>query len=229
MKYKAVIFDCDGTLVDSEPAYYHAYKHAMGQKGYEFTHEDHRSFVGIPTALCAQMLSKKIDSDHIESIFEEMEKHYKTLQHAGHTPIHDTVEFLHKLAQEKESLGIKLGLASAADKTTILINLRHLRVEHYFDVILSGKDDLTHYTDPEGVNKPKPYIYEHSAKLLNVAPHECIVIEDSRTGVTAGVDAGCFAVAVPNSYTKHHDLSHAHLTIDTFANLTVQEFFNMVH
>ena len=92
-----------------------------------------------------------------------------------------------------------MGLASASPKDEILLNLQQHQIEHLFDVIISGKDDLSEYNDPEGVNKPKPYIYLHAAKLLDISPQQCVVIEDSRSGVTAGVDAGCFVIAVPNS------------------------------
>lgn len=111
-----------------------------------------------------------------------------------------------------------------------MINLRNLEIEKYFDLVLSGHDDLDEYKhkDPEGVNKPKPYIYLHAAKLLGVKPYECVVIEDSQSGVVAAENAGCIAVAVPNSFTKNQDLSHAHLKIESFANISVSDFFHMV-
>ncbi len=121
-----------------------------------------------------------------------------------------------------------MGVASAALKVEIESHLANLGIRDLFEVVLSGYDDLEGYSDPDGVNKPKPYIYLHAAKLLRVHPTRCIAIEDSYTGVTSAVAAGCITVAVPNHFTKHHDLSRATVRIDTLVNLTVERFLEMV-
>ena len=139
-----------------------------------------------------------------------------------------SVEFAIQLFQQKEKRGLKLAVASGAKKEEIIHHLRSLNIEHYFDIILSGRDDLSEYQDPEGTNKPKPYVYLKAAKLLGVPPHECIAIEDSKTGVSSAVGAGCITIAVPNQYTRGHDLSHAHIIMDSFAGLSVDDFFNKV-
>jgi beta-phosphoglucomutase len=221
---KAVIFDCDGTLVDSEHAHYQAWRSALQQEGGDLSVEEYYDFVGKPAPVLALALAQKIKKDRAQQLLEGKRKHYLHTQQEGHSPIQATVDFLHLLAKEKDTFNLKLGLASAATKHEILVNLRHLDIEHLFDIILSGQDDLADYSDPEGVNKPKPYIYLHAAKLLNLHPSECIVIEDSHAGVTAGVDAGCFTIAVPNAFTHHHDFSRAHAKIDSFANTTIQDF-----
>jgi len=84
-----------------------------------------------------------------------------------------------------------------------------------FDAILSGKDDLTHIQDPEGTNKPKPYIYQLAADRLAVKPQECLVFEDTSAGVISAADAGMDVIAVPNEFTKEHDFSRA-LYMTTF-------------
>src|SRR5262249_53665661 len=122
----------------------------------------------------------------------------------------------------------KLAVASGARKEEILQNLKSLNIEHYFDVILSGRDDLSEYQDLEGTNKPKPYVYLKVAQELGFKPEECVAIEDSRTGVTSAVKPGCFTIAVPNDYTQQHDLSHAHMKIKSFEGLSINDFFLMV-
>jgi HAD superfamily hydrolase (TIGR01509 family) len=225
---KAIIFDCDGTLVDSEPTHHLSYRHVLKKWGADLTSEEYLLFVGNPVELNVKILAEKMGADCAEEILDAKRAKYRELHQKGHPPIQATIEFLHRLASEKERLGLKVGLASASPKDEILLNLQQHQIEHLFDVILSGKDDLGEYRDPEGINKPKPYIYLHAAKLLDLSPQQCVVIEDSRSGVTAGVDAGCFVIAVPNSYTKHHDLSHAHLKIESFSDMSVEEFLKMV-
>lgn len=225
---KAVIFDCDGTLVDSEHAHFISWQYALQYHGGALSLEEYYGYIGKSASVIAEILAKKVGKDCAEEILSGKRSHYFALIKEGHLPIQHTMDFLHHLAREKDKLGLKLGLASAASRGEILLNLRHHGIEHLFDVILSGQDDLSDYTDAEGVNKPKPYIYLHAAKMLNLTPAECVVIEDSHSGVTAGKSAGCVTIAVPNSYTQYQDLSHAHLVIDSFYPMNVQEFLETV-
>lgn len=224
---KAIIFDCDGTLVDSEPAHYLSWQYAAQEFGGDLQEAEYYQLVGKTAERNASFLAQKIGSAHDKAILQKKREHYRRLQQEGHPSIAHTVEFVHRLAQEKEKYGLQLGIASASTKEEILANLRQLGIESYFSVILSGSDDLQHYKDPEGVNKPKPYIYLESAKKLSLHPHQCVVIEDSHAGVMAGVSAGCLTLAVPNSFTRHHDFSHAHLTLASFADLSVSQFIHM--
>jgi beta-phosphoglucomutase-like phosphatase (HAD superfamily) len=150
--------------------------------------------------------------------------YYRELCKEGIPPIEATVTFLKRLASEKGTRGIKIGVCSAAGKQTILSHLKHLKIDHLIDLVLSGREDLGEYADPEGVNKPKPYIYIHAMKELKVSPEECVVIEDSSPGVTAGVRARCYTIAIPNEYTKRQDLSQAHWALDSFSNMDVTLF-----
>lgn len=226
---KAIIFDCDGTLVDSEHAYFLALKKALQKYDADLSPEEYSVFVGISTGLNENFISHKAGSEYVNAILIEALKNYSQLLSAGLAPIKPTYDFLLSLANKKDTLGLKLGLASAASKSDIMINLQSLGIASFFDIILSGKDDLDDYSDPEGVNKPKPYIYQHAAKALQVKTTECIAIEDSHTGVIAGTDAGCFTVAVPNYFTVRHDLTRAHLTMDTFEEVTVEGFLQIVN
>jgi beta-phosphoglucomutase len=225
---KAVIFDCDGTLVDSDPAHVLSWQYALRDRGEELPVEAIISFSGMSGITSAVYLAEKFGFDSAEELLREKVAHFHALQKAGHPPIQHTMDFLHRLANEREKLGLRIALASAANKEEILNHLRHHNIEHFFDVILSGESDLGDYSDPEGVNKPKPYIYLHAAKLFNLDPSQCVVIEDSHPGVTAGTAAGCFTIAVPNNYTKHHDLSRAHLTINSFSGMSVDDFFQLI-
>ncbi len=225
---KAVIFDCDGTLVDSEYSHYLSWQHALQKLGSDLTLEDYCQYVGKSGVVIARTFAEKLGADCASQLLSEKRSYYLSLCSKGLPPIEPTVQLLKTLLQQKESLGLKIGVCSAAKKEEILVHLKHLGVVEALDVILSGQQDLSDYSDPEGVNKPKPYIYLHAMKLLGVFPAECVVIEDSAPGVKAAVDAGCFTIAVPNEFTRLQDLSHAHLRIDSFANLNIEQFFRLI-
>lgn len=226
---KAVIFDCDGTLIDSEHAHYSAWVNVLKNQNVDLSWEDYLYCVGMPDLKVAHYFAQKLNSDEPLQMLEQKNRSFQELQEEGLPQIESTVDFLRRLASEKERLNLKIGLASAAIKDDIMRNVKHLGIEDILDVILSGVNDLHAYTDPEGVNKPKPYVYLHAAKLLDLAPEQCVVIEDSRTGVSAGVSAGCITVAIPNAVTKDHDLSHAHLMIESLQDVSVDDFLRIVH
>uniref|UniRef100_A0A0Q9Y9B4 Phosphorylated carbohydrates phosphatase n=1 Tax=Candidatus Berkiella aquae TaxID=295108 RepID=A0A0Q9Y9B4_9GAMM len=107
-------------------------------------------------------------------------------------------------------MNLKVAIASSASQKEILENLRQLDINpKELDHIISGSDDLRHIHDPEGVNKPKPYIYQRCAQALNVPPKLCLVFEDSHAGVVAADRAGMNVIAIPNRYTMHQDFSMA--------------------
>lgn len=226
-KMKAIIFDCDGTLVDSEEAHFQSWRRAIQLWGGNLTPEEYLLFAGKAGTHVAAFLAQSTEGVNAEEIFSEKQKFYDSLLEKGIPPIPGTLGFVKKVIEN--SKGFKLGVASAAPKHEILKNLKNLDIDQGFDVILSGHEDLKGYSDPEGVNKPKPYIYLHAAKLLGLNPEDLIVIEDSHTGVTAASTAGCFTIAVPNAHTKQQDLSKASLKIETLDNLTLEQFLSLTN
>lgn len=223
---KAIIFDCDGTLVDSEMAHYQAWVHALAKHDHLFTIEDYYNYVGTPSDITARHLAKHMGKNCAEELKNDKNRFFNTLIQEDVPPIKETLAFLHKLVAAQKRLKYKLAIASGAPRETILFYLRHLQIEHVFDVILSGKDDLGHYNDPEGINKPKPYIYLEAAKQLGVDPSECIAIEDSHPGVMASAKAGCVTVAIPTPFSLNHDFSASHLLISSFTQYTVDQFLS---
>lgn len=223
---KAVIFDCDGTLVDSENAHYLAWKMALSKKSYELKVSDHLIHVGIPDRLIAEFHSQKLGLGDSAQLLQAKHNNYAQLIRQGIPPIEATLAFVHLLAGQSQARGLKLGVASGAPKANILAHLRHLGIEDYFDLILSGIDDLQEYHDPEGTNKPKPYIYQKMANLLGLAPEQCVAIEDSNPGLTAAVRAGYRTVAIPHAFSKHQDFSAATVTLESLQGFSVDDFLN---
>lgn len=225
---KAIIFDCDGTLVDSEMMHYLSWMYALKKHGSDITMEEYFIFVGTPIDKTCHFLAKKIGKNCAEELRRDKHAFFKALLQEGIAPIEDTLAFLHKLVNEQKRLKYKLAIASGAAHEEISLYLRHLNIENVFDLVLSGKDDLGHYNDPEGTNKPKPYIYLEAAKLLGVDPSDCVAIEDSYTGVMASTKAGCITVAIPNAFSLTHDFSASHLLISSLNTYSVDQFLRDV-
>lgn len=233
---KAILFDCDGTLVDTEEVVFLAWVHAFDKQGYQLSREEYlelmklHAIAGHPNSISqfAKIGAMMLAHDCEHALLKDMHKYCDRLHEAGFPPIEPTVNLLHRLGQQKQSLGLKLGLASGNIKKNINRHLKSINVDRYFDVIVSGADDLHEYVDAEGTNKPKPYVYLHAAKLLGLSCEECVAIEDSQTGVLAAAAAGCITIAVPNAATLLHDFSKADIVINSFSDMHVNEFILLI-
>lgn len=119
---KAIIFDCDGTLVDSEEAHLAAWRRTLQNRGHDLTLDQCLLYTGKSAAVIAKLISESIGHDYPDEILAEKRAYYKELHEKGLPPIEATVDFLKRLANEKKRLGLKLGVASAAVKSEILSN-----------------------------------------------------------------------------------------------------------
>ena len=228
MKNIGIIFDCDGTLVNSEHAYFLSWQDALKIRNSSLSFEEYASFTGLSGHYIANKLHEKVNVDSPEAILNDTKKAFQDTHKDQITPIERTLSFVRQLAGLKPTFGFKMGVASAAGKTEILFNLERYNLVEFFDIIVSGRDDLECYSDPDGVNKPKPYIYLHTAKLLGLNPSHCIAFEDSEPGVQAASSAGLLTFAVPNTFTQAHDFSKAHYTIEPSMEIDLDIFFQTI-
>jgi len=224
-----IIFDCDGTLIDSEQAYFLSWLESLKIRGTTMSLEEYTTYAGYSGAHISEKLHAKVKIDSAEAILEDAAAAFRELHSHLITPIERTLKLVRLLASQKRELGIKMGVASAAAKKELILNLNRFGLVELFDIIISGKDDLTEYSDPEGTNKPKPYIYLHTARELGLEPSRCAAMEDSGPGVQAAVSAGLLTFAVPNHFTQQHDFSRAHFTIDSSSEIDLQEFLQKIH
>lgn len=223
-----IIFDCDGTLIDSEQAYFLSWQEALKVRGTSMSLEEYTTYAGYSGAHISEKLHAKLNVDSAAAILEDARRAFHDHSHLI-TPIERTIKLVRLLALQKKKLGIKMGVASAAAKQELILNLSRFGLVEHFDIIISGKDDLSTYSDPEGTNKPKPYIYLHTAKLLGLDPSRCAALEDSGPGVQAAVSAGLLTFAVPNHFTQQHDFSQAHFTIDSSSEIDLHDFLQKIH
>lgn len=213
-KPTAVLFDCDGVLVDTEYMKFEAWKEALSKDGINFTIEEYMPLVGYSSIHIANAIVKiknvKIDTTKLIAIKDEL---YKTQQKKGVPPIKPAIVYLNTLLEEKNKLQIKVAVVSSDTHEAILRNLKFAGVKYkLLDGIFSGHDDLKHISDPQGTNKPKPYIYQLAAQKLGINPASTVVFEDTNAGVVSAALAGMIVIAVPNQFTQHQDFLQAKLT-----------------
>src|SRR3989338_11422888 len=201
---KGIIFDMDGTLLDSEVLKAKAWKMALEEYGAENGDNFYRENIGNTGSI----ISKRAVNEFSlliepEEILRKKENNYLELLKKGAEPINSTIEFLKSMVGEK----IKLGLASSERKTIIEEQLKLAGVYDYFDVIVSGKDEVER-------NKPSPEIYLLTAKKLCINANECVVIEDSSPGIEAAKKAGMLCIGYRNPHSGEQDFSKADFIVN---------------
>lgn len=179
-KFKVIIFDMDGVLVDTEHYYYTRRETFLTSKGISIKHLSPLVFIGGNMKQVWQMiLADDYDKWDVPALQAEYMQYKR-----DHTIPYDTLLFSDAptILEELTKKGYRLGLASSTAKIEILKALDMTNLAKYFDVVLSG-DDFKE-------SKPNPEIYQVAMKELDAAPTETLIIEDSTKGITAGVAAG---------------------------------------
>jgi HAD superfamily hydrolase (TIGR01509 family) len=199
----AVIFDCDGTLVDSEPLAREAWERALAAHGYRPSDDEFSSLVGLSYphvhAYFAERVDGMPDAEAFWPAFSAVlfERIDNVL-----APFDDAVETVRAMHDR----GIAVAVASSSPRERLDRTLRSARLDGLFDVTVAG--------DEVRRGKPAPDMFLEAARRLGVEPVRCAVIEDSAPGVAAGIEAGMLTVAVARAPGDEAALSAAHRVLE---------------
>jgi len=196
MKFEAVLFDCDGVLVDSEHITNGVLRDMLQERGWNLTVAECMSlFVGKTVRDEAELIEQRTGSEVTENwltSFRDRRNEALSLYLTAIPDIHDAVHRVHA------HHGGRIACASGADRFKVELMLRKLELISYFDGrIFSG------YETPR--SKPFPDVYLAAAAALGVDPRRCAVVEDTVVGVTAGVAAGATVFAYSPATSTHVD------------------------
>jgi beta-phosphoglucomutase len=216
MKKFGVIFDMDGVIVDSNPYHKIALKEFCSRHGYELTDDQLlKRIYGRTNREWITELFGKLPEDQLSEYTEEKEALFRKLFADDIKPLKGLVHFLDMLNEHK----ILRAIGTSAPRSNVDYTLNKTNTVKYFPTILNDTF-VTH-------SKPHPEIYLKSAEALGLPNSQCIVIEDSLSGVEAGKKAGSKVIGVTTTHT-HSELSHCDLVIDDFEGLTVEALEKLV-
>ncbi|MGW6459794.1 HAD family hydrolase [Streptomyces sp. NPDC055078] len=183
----SVIFDLDGTLVDSEPNYYEAGRRLLAQYGVtDFSWERHTDFIGIGTRETLEALRAEHALDApIEELLAGKNRQYLELARAS-TEVYPQMR---KFVERLHSDGVPMAVASGSSRTAIATVLGGTGLDTLIPLAVSAEE--------VDRGKPEPDVFLEAARRLGVSPAACVVLEDAPPGAAAAHAAGMRCIAIP--------------------------------
>lgn len=210
MTLKAVLFDMDGVIVDSEPMHRKAFFKVFEDLGITVSMEVYTSFAGSSTQNIADKLISMYDLQvSAQEIMDSKRKYFKGYFYNDSE--FDLIPGVRKLIEYYYNNGIKLVVASSATRTTIEMVFDKFGLDKYFMGRISGADLVE--------SKPNPEIFIKAAEIAGEPTENCMVIEDAANGILAANRAGIFSVAYKSPNTHLQDYSLANKVIEDFSEL----------
>jgi len=181
---RAVIFDCDGVLVDSEPLADEIWAMVLSSFGYEMTIADGDVCRGTSEATTYDYFAGRVSLPPFDEYMAQIDAIRVPVYEERLVAFDDAVETVRRMAAE----GATMAVASSSRRHALEGKLALTGLDRYFDVIVGG-DEVAH-------GKPAPDVYLEAARRLGIPPTECLAIEDADLGVESAVAAGMRTVMV---------------------------------
>ncbi len=192
---KAVVFDCDGVLVDSEPLAERSWSHALAKFGYTATVEDFEAVLGRTAVAGHAYFAGRTELPPLDQFRTHTGEYWNAhLDELRAFP--DAVEVVRHLAAD----GIPLAVASSSHRAELDMKLTRFDLARYFDFVIGG-DEVAH-------GKPAPDLFLRAAEGLGVAPSDCLAIDDAEVGADSAAAAGMRVVRL----TRSGEVSARHTT-----------------
>ena len=209
---KAVIFDMNGVITDTEPIHELAMQEVLKKRGFTLTTEDYTRFCpgrndedGLRDILKHNNLT---NLDLVELVKEKVQLYSKLAKN-----VHEVEGALNLIKELSKK--VKLGVATSALRDDAEIELEQLKIRQFFHAIVSS-DDVS-------MGKPDPEPYLLAATKLSESPENCLVIEDAKAGIAAAKAAGMKCIALKSKYTSDEDLLQADKIVISLAEIKVSD------
>jgi beta-phosphoglucomutase len=213
----AVIFDMDGVICHTNPYHSLAFREFFSTRNLAPTDEEfaQHMFGKSNSYILSHFLKRKIEGEELLQLEQEKEGLFRKIYEPNVEPISGLVEFINNLKNN----GAKLGVATSAPYANLELILNKVPIREILGSIMASEDVKKH--------KPDPEVYLTSAKNLGISPYQCIVFEDSFSGVSAALNAGMKVVGVLTSHTKE-ELPPCNLYIDDYKDMSYDTISRLI-
>lgn len=192
MEIKAVLFDMDGLMVDTESLSTEAFINSAKAQGYSMTKEETLKVLGFTKANIYQFWIDYFQGTNVDGK-KLVDDHYEYIENVLYTVGPEKMPYVEELLKYLRENNYKIAVASSSDTADIKNNLEKTKLEKYIDEIASGAEVEN--------GKPAPDVFLLAAERLDVDPKDCLILEDSKAGVKAGKASGAMVFMVPDMFT----------------------------
>ena len=192
MEIKAVLFDMDGLMVDTESLSTEAFINSAKAQGYNMTKEETLKVLGFTKASIYQFWIDYFQGTKVDGK-KLVDDHYEYIENVLYTVGPEKMPYVEELLKYLKENNYKVAVASSSDTADIKNNLEKTKLEKYIDEIASGAEVEN--------GKPAPDVFLLAAKRLGVDAKDCLILEDSKAGVKAGKASGAKVFMVPDMFT----------------------------
>ena len=209
--FQSVIFDMDGVISDSEPLHHVAERRLLAPYGIQISQAKLETFTGMGLHAMLDRFKEEFNiPDSVQALAAQHNQNLLEIFREQVTPIPHALDLIQTLF----NAGLILAVGSSSNAKLIQLVLEKFEILPYFKTVVSGQDV------PNG--KPHPDIFLEVFRRLQINPQDCIVIEDSRNGVTAAKAAGmtCIGFTSPNS--PNQDLSQADYLVSHLSEISME-------
>lgn len=212
---RAVIFDFDGLIVDTESTGYHTWREIFDQHGHDLPVERYAQVIGTdfntssydPRRDLEQLTGRAFDWDAVEITRKAHESRLRRHLHL--------LPGVADLLKEADNLGLRIAIASSSPRVWIDSWMDQLGLHDHFHHIST--------VDDTGKVKPDPSLFLHAAEKLGVSPEEAVIFEDSLNGLRAAIAAGIRCIVAPGPMTRHLDFTGAWRRVESLAQVSIAE------
>jgi beta-phosphoglucomutase family hydrolase len=209
---KAIIFDMDGVLVDSEPFHIEIEKQQFRQYKLSVSKEEHAQYMGV----ASDVMWKEIAEHHsinvsVEDLIEQFK--IKSIRYFSELDEIPVMPGLIDLLEKLRSKNFPMAVASSSYPEIIKIILEKTGLRKYFDVVVSSQE--------AGKSKPEPDVFLLAARKLGIPAKDCLVVEDSANGIKAAQAAGMSCVAYQGAGANSQSQKEADAVVRSYAQLAM--------
>ncbi len=211
---KAVLFDMDGVIIDSEPLHRSAYEQMFEEYNLKVSATLYASFTGMATLPICEKLCEEFSLDlQPTQLVASKRKYFKRLFENGRD--FQLIDGVLELIKHYSDNDISMVLASSASMPNIEMIFRKFGLDPYFKTKISGADLKA--------SKPHPEIFEKATQLSGHSSKHCMVIEDATNGILAAKAAGLFCAAYDGENGHRQDFTMADLVVSSFKELELDK------
>lgn len=214
---RAIIFDMDGVIVNSEEAWFRMEFERLGKLIKGWDSDDHARLIGLSVNDAYRLLKREYS---LKISFTEYTEFYRSAAEEVYLDMSNLIPGVISFLRELKERKIPTGLATSSPSSWMRMVIRRFSLAEYFDCTVSA-DDVG------GRGKPSPDVYLEAVKCLQIPPTSCMAIEDSTNGIKAALGAKLYTIGFRNCHNLHANLEDSHAIIEGFTRKNIEKLLSL--